>query len=185
MHRHSHPDASARAWSTCARTRLRHPLRPPAFLLGLLALTPRAPSAEPLLAAPFLSFDAGDEPYAVVIADLDADGVPDLAVANEGSNTVSVLLGNGDGTFATRSEYETARESVHIASQDLNGDARQDLVVVNSASNQISVLLGNGDGTFATKADYGSGTRPWAVAIGDLNRDGRPDLVVANSVSNS
>jgi hypothetical protein len=148
--------------------------------LLLLALTAAA-HAEPLFSAPFLSFDAGARPQSVAIADLNADGRPDMAVANASSNTVSVLLGNGDGTFGARTEFGTGSGPRSVAIADLNADGRPDLSVADSDTNTISVLLGNGDGTFAAKTDFGTGSNPSSVAIADLNGDGRPDLSVANN----
>jgi len=142
--------------------------------------------AAPLFQAGFLSYDAGNNPQSVAIGDLNADGRPDLAVANYdfGASTVSVLLGNGDGTFGSKTDFATGDNPVSVAIGDLNGDGRPDLAVANSgfpATNTVSVLLGNGDGTFGSNTDFGTGSEPSSVAIGDLNGDGRPDLAVANS----
>ena len=115
------------------------------------------------------------------------DGKPDLAAANFNSGTVSVLLGNGNGTFGTRADYATGFWPSSVAIGELNGDGKPDLVVVNSFPypNTVSVLLGNGHGTFGVKTDFGTGGGPQSVAIGELNNDGRPDLAVANSESNT
>src|SRR5437867_934389 len=78
---------------------------PLALLLG--ASRPETGSGAPLFASPFLSFDTRTAPYSVAISDLNGDGKPDLAVANSGSNTVSVLLGQGDGTFGLKADYGT------------------------------------------------------------------------------
>ncbi len=150
--------------------------------LLLLALTASV-QAHPLFSAPFLSFDTGNSPYSVAIADLNADGRPDLAVANYSSNSVSVLLGNGDGTFGAKTDFGTGRNPASVAIADLNADGRPDLAVANANSAPaVSVLLGNGNGTFGAKTDFGTGSYPFSVAIADLNADGRPDLAVANAV---
>jgi hypothetical protein len=116
----------------------------------------------------------------VAIADLNDDGKPDLAVTNYISNTVSVLRGNGDGSFGVKSDYATGSVPFSVAIGDLNGDGKPDLAVANNGSNTVSVLLGNGDGSFGAKTDYATGSAPYSVAIGDLNGDGKPDLTVAN-----
>jgi hypothetical protein len=134
----------------------------------------------------------------VAIGDVNGDGKPDLAVAGGcescGVNGyVSVLLGNGDGTFQTAVTYPSggyAATSVAVA--DVNGDGWTDLVVANmcikdkpgcynSTQGAVDVLPGIGDGTFQAPVTYGAGGHvAWSVAVGDVNGDGRPDLVVAN-----
>jgi Bacterial Ig-like domain (group 3)/FG-GAP-like repeat len=102
---------------------------------------------------------------------------------------VSVLLGNGDGSFQARSRYDVSGvNSYSVAIGDVNGDSHPDLVVASlcqqrgiGCTGEVSVLLGNGDGTFQRATVYGSGG--WytsSVKIADLNLDGRPDLVAAN-----
>ena len=101
-------------------------------------------------------------------------------VASQGF--VSVLLGNGDGTFQTATNYNAQQGSAiyFAAVGDLNGDGKPDLVVTNSQVNTIGVLLGNGDGTFQAQVPYPVGNYPFSVAIADFNGDGIPDLAVAN-----
>src|SRR5262245_41036930 len=93
--------------------------------------------AELLFDARFRSFDVGKYPQSVAIADLNADSRPDLAVANSESNTVSILLGNGDGTFGARTDFGTGDYPRFVAIADLNGDARPDLAVGNSGHQTI------------------------------------------------
>jgi hypothetical protein len=112
----------------------------------------------------------------------------DLAVVNVGDpsvndkGSVSILLGNGDGTFQPANNVVAGTNPSSIAVGDFNGDGRVDIVTVNS-DNTVSALLGNGDGTFQTHVDYETGIGPNSVAIGDFNGDGRLDLVVANTGS--
>ena len=96
----------------------------------------------------------GSFPHSVTSADVNGDGKADLIAANNGDNTVSVLLGNGDGTFAPQATFAVGGNPVSVTSTDVNGDGKADLIVANQGSNNISVLLGNGDGTFATQATY-------------------------------
>jgi hypothetical protein len=143
-----------------------------------------APRAEPGFQAS-LSFDAGSNPVSVAVGDFNRDGVPDLAVANNGSNNVSVLLGTGDGTFQAAINYATGSGPSSVVVADLNGDGIPDLAVANIGSQSVSVLLGTGAGTFKAAVDYPAGGPLYSVAVTDLNRDGIPDLVAANGGNNS
>jgi len=116
---------------------------------------------------------------------VNSDGAIDLITANLGTDTVSVLLGNGDGTFGPKTDFATGSDPRALALADLDRDGQLDLVVANTGANTISVLLGNGDGTFRSKNDILTAKGPHAVAVADLNGDARIDLVVANWWSNS
>ena len=129
---------------------------------------------------PLTGYGVGSYPYGVAVGDFNGDGKPDLVVTNEGSSSVSVLLGNGDGTYQTQVAYTTGNCPYGVAVADVNGDGKQDLVVANSCSSTISVLLGNGDGTFQVQQAYPAGYGTYSVAVGDFNGDGKPDLVVGN-----
>ncbi|MGA2099544.1 MAG: choice-of-anchor D domain-containing protein [Candidatus Sulfotelmatobacter sp.] len=135
------------------------------------------------MAGPALS--VGEDPRGMVVADFNGDGRPDLAVVNRGSNTVSILLGNGDGTFAAQSSFATGTDPIAIAVGDFNGDGKLDLVTANRASYNISVLLGNGDGTFQSHVDYVAGTEPIGIVVADFNRDGYLDVAEINSADNT
>jgi hypothetical protein len=122
----------------------------------------------------------------VAVGDFDDDGTPDLAVANLGSNTVSVLLGNGNGSFQAPRSYAAGSKPQSVAAGDFNGDGVPDLAVANAGSypytdGSVSVLLGNGDGTFRAAVSYAAGTAPTSVAVGDFNGDGLLDLAVADA----
>ncbi|SFQ82333.1 FG-GAP repeat domain-containing protein [Hymenobacter arizonensis] len=130
------------------------------------------------------STGTGSQPYAVAVADVNADGRPDVLTANYGTNSVGVLLGTGTGTFAVAVAYATGSGSqpVGLVVADVNADGRPDVLTANASTNSVGVLLGSGTGTFAAVVPYSTGpASPTAVAVGDVNADGRPDLVVAVS----
>jgi pimeloyl-ACP methyl ester carboxylesterase len=138
---------------------------------------------------PAVPYGAGGlNALSVAVRDVNGDGKLDLLVGNGsdfGSSVnggVSVLLGNGDGTFQPAKTYGSGGGAVYaVAGVDVNGDGKVDVVATTFDSNTVSVLLGNGDGTFQTAASYGSGgAYSHSVAVGDVNGDGKADLVVAN-----
>jgi hypothetical protein len=138
-----------------------------------------------------VSYAAGTEPRSVVVGDFNGDGIPDLAVVDAGDPQgngagVSVLLGNGDGTFQAPLNFSAGNLPLSVAVGDFNGDGIQDLAVANGgfSGTTVSVLLGNGDGTFQTAVSYAAGVGPASVAVGDFNRDGILDLAVANDEGN-
>jgi len=135
------------------------------------------------------TFATGSHPHAVAVVDVNGDGKPDLVVANAGSpppgvvgKSVSVLLGNGNGTFQNQTTFGTGYAPYSVAVADLNGDGKPDLVVANNFSNTVSVLLANGNGTFQNQTNFPTGMYPHSVAVADLNGDGKPDLVVTNAI---
>lgn len=136
---------------------------------------------------PALYTTAGQQ-SAMAAADLNGDGSIDIIVSyaplDHGLPGISVLLGNGDGTFRERTDYTTGAAGTALAIADVNGDGVLDLVTANQWFGTASVLLGNGDGSFRAKTDYPVGREPVSVAVGDLNADGIPDLVTANSADN-
>ena len=126
----------------------------------------------------------GLNPYSIAVGDFNGDGNSDLAVANNGSGTVTILLGNGDGTFTAASESPVAvgREPSSVVVSDLDSDGKLDLAVANEGDNTVTILLGNGDGTFTASSGgpIAVGADPWAISVGDFDGDGKPDLAVAN-----
>jgi len=135
----------------------------------------------------YASGNGGNNPFAeLVAADFNGDGKLDLAVANYNDNTISVLLGNGDGTFQTQATFAVSIGPTFLAVGDFNGDGKLDLVTGNINNNgnddaNISVLLGNGDGTFQSHVDYTVGSYMLGMAVGDFNRDGKLDVVCVGS----
>src|SRR5260370_15075148 len=115
-------------------------------------------------------FDTGLLPRSVAVDDFNGDGQQDLAVANNVSNNVSVLLGNGDGTFQAPQNFGGGSGPVSVAVGDFNGDGWLDIVVANQDSNNVSVLFGNGDRSFRVAQNFAAGRRLWLVAGDGLYR---------------
>jgi len=137
-----------------------------------------------------LDYTTDQRPNAVTTGDFNADGKLDLATANYScagscSGTVSILLGNGDGTFGPHTEFPVGTLPSALTTGDFNGDGKLDLAVVNSADNTVSVMLGTGQGTFSPHVDYATGRSPQRIAVADFNRDGTLDLAVTNFGDNT
>jgi hypothetical protein len=118
-------------------------------------------------------------PVSGAVADFNGDGREDLATANWFTPDISVLLGNGDGTFEPQRRFAAGQYPASLVAGDFNGDGRLDLATGNLGSNDISVLLGNGDGTFQPQVTYAAGNYPSALVAGDFNGDAKVDLAVA------
>ncbi len=151
---------------------------------------------------PSVSYDVGIDPEALVVGDFNGDGKLDLAVADGGSELnfdvtdpggVSVLLGNGDGTFQPAVEYAAGISPDSLVAGDFGGNGTLDLAVADEGyiNNQgatvpggVAVLMGDGDGTFQPPAFYASGADASALVSGDFNGDGHIDLVYTDASSN-
>ena len=124
----------------------------------------------------------GTAPFGVVVGDFNGDGHADLAMANTDDNTVTILLGNGNGSFAQGSAGRSRHHPFIDAVGDFNGDGIPDLAVTNFTSNNVTILLGNGSGGFtqALGSPVTVGSGAYGVAVSDFNGDGIADLAVTN-----
>jgi hypothetical protein len=124
-------------------------------------------------------------PFQVDVADVNGDGIPDILTANRSDNSVSVLLGNRDGSFQSKETFATGRLPISVAVADVSGDGIPDIVTANYGGSTVSLLLGNGQGTFAPFRDIPAGSDPYDVKIADLRGDGKEDIVVTNKNDNT
>ncbi|HEV7966251.1 MAG TPA: FG-GAP-like repeat-containing protein [Candidatus Acidoferrales bacterium] len=171
--------------------------------LGLLSSdlnSTTAAAAQALLSGltlPRTDYDTGKGPVSVAIADFNMDGHPDLAVANQSDGTISILLGNGDGTFVAETTPCTLPSCIAlpavtttggtinaspsaITTGDFNNDGNMDIAVTDEANSRVMILLGDGDGTFQKPVSYTTGGNPVALVAQDFDGDGQPDLAVVN-----
>ncbi len=144
-----------------------------------------------------VDFTAGTNPQAVAIADLDADGKPELMVVNKGDNTLSVFKNaSTTGTistssFSTKVDFPTGSSPSAVAVADLDGDGKPEIAVTNASGNTVSVFRNMGavgnitSESFSAAVDFSTGANPQAISLGDLDGDGKSDLVVANKDDNT
>jgi len=134
--------------------------------------------------APFTLLSTGNSPGNIVAGDWNGDAKQDLAVVNTVDGTVSIFLGNGDGTFDSQGRTSVGNQPVAITSADFNRDGKADLAITNSTDGTVSILLGNGDGTFSAGPTVAANADPVALGVGDWNDDGIPDIAVINQSAN-
>ncbi len=151
-----------------------------ALILGLPATSRGTDFAVPK------SYPVGTTPTFILTGDFNGDGKIDLAVGNAGSNNVSILLGNGDGTFKAAMNSPAGTSPQQMAAGDFNGDGKLDLVIINSGDGAavlgvLNILLGKGDGTFQAPATIAADKYPAQLAVADFNEDKNLDLVVGDS----
>ncbi len=139
-----------------------------------------AARALPVSFAPHLDHATGATPQGPVIGDLNGDHLPDIVIANYGSGSVSILLGDGRGGFVDAPDVVVGANPYPAALADVDGDGKLDLAVPMVLGGVTRVMLGNGAGGFGPPTDYPS-TAPARVGFADLNRDGLLDMVVTNS----
>ncbi len=167
-------------------------------LLGIVPLGPPV-YAQTITAAQAPPVPTGVSPSIIGVGDFNGDGKPDLAIENAGDNSISIMLGNGDGTFTPAPtspitavggtppcEIVTLQSNCAIVVGDFNDDGVADLALTSPNDNTVIILKGHGDGSFTP---FGSpiavGNFPEALKIGDFNNDGIQDLAVANANDNT
>ncbi|MFN8285290.1 MAG: T9SS type A sorting domain-containing protein [Chitinophagales bacterium] len=127
-------------------------------------------------------FGIGGE-YFAVTGKFNSDNNVDIAIASNNSDSISVMLGNGDFTFAAPVKYGVGDGPKNIEAYDMNADGRLDLLVPNDLSNTVSILLGNANGTFQTPQNVSVGSGPRDVVAADFNHDGKKDFACVNNNS--
>lgn len=130
------------------------------------------------------SYTIGVNPYDLIATDLNGDGILDLTAANSpssGNGSISVLLGNGDGSFQSAVDITVGTRPRYFASGDFNRDGKQDLALSQSGNdNNLSILINNGSGTTFSRSTipFGNETAPRDVIAADFNADSKLDLAV-------
>lgn len=162
--------------------------RGPTLVLGLttvLALSvltscsQKEPYDPPDLLYLFATYDVGKNPTSVSTGDFNQDGVTDIMTTNIGNNTLSLLFGNGDGTFKPHLTLPTCQEPRSLAVQDYNRDGLKDIAIACAGSNQVRILFGHEEGMFGIGPSYPVHRTPVSIAAGDANGDTFADLLIA------
>jgi hypothetical protein len=144
-----------------------------------LACTKSEPYIPPDLFYYFASYKVGKNPTTVTTVDLNHDSFTDLITTNIASNTLSILLGNGDGTFQDHVQLHVCQEPRSLVLRDFNHDEHADLALACSGGDEIEILLGHGNGKFEEGQHYPVYRAPVSVVSEDVNGDQHADLVVA------
>jgi hypothetical protein len=129
---------------------------------------------------PLAPLTTGAGPASVAVTDIDGDGTPDIIMANRIDQTISVYLGNGDGTFQPPKPFAAGPRIWRVTVGDVVNDGKPAILVGNKGNNTVSVLLGNGDGTFQPQIIVPAGTRVAGATAADVDGDGKPDLLMDN-----
>src|SRR2546430_3524332 len=131
--------------------------------------------------SPVANLSAGTLPVAVAAADFNGDGKIDFAVANFGSNNVSVYLNSGTGSFAAPINYSAGTTPSAVLAADFNRDGKMDLAVTESGADQVLILVGNGKGGFTAAGSFFVGANPNGIVAAEFNADGGLDFASPNT----
>lgn len=149
------------------------------FFLGLAGCQEREDYTPPDLIYHYKDFHVGKNPTSIRSADFNGDGFADLVTTNIQDNSLSLLIGTGDGGFQDHRVITACQEPRNVAVDDFNLDKFSDLVVACSGDNHALVFLGQGNGTFLRGSQYMVRRTPVSITTGDFNEDFLPDMVVA------
>ena len=127
----------------------------------------------------FKTYQVGKNPTSINSSDFNADGFADLITSNIRGNSLSILFGNGDGSFQDQVTFPACQEPRNLAIDDFNLDQHSDLAVACSGDNLVLMFLGEGNGRFSRGVQYSVQRTPVSIATGDYNEDSLADLVVA------
>ncbi len=148
-------------------------------LLAPVNCSQKEPFEPPDLLYLFATYPVGKNPTSVSTSDFNQDGYTDIMTTNIGNNTLSLLLGNGDGSFRKQVQIPTCKEPRAVAVSDYNRDGRVDLAVACSGSNEVRIRFGHDGGTFGMGPGYSVHRTPISLTSADVNGDHYGDLVVA------
>ena len=143
------------------------------YLIKMMLTFPFVLETVTVLLLPKTDFPVGNSPFNIAVGLFNADSNLDLAVANGNDADVSILLGNGDGTFMDQrlTDFPTRKCTFTVAVGLFNADSNLDLAVANFGDANVSILLGNGDGTFGPKTDFPVGNGPLSIAVGEFDNN--------------
>lgn len=130
-------------------------------------------------------FSLAQQPFSITSADFNSDGKADLATADRNNSSVSILLGDGVGSFTSTTSFTVGSFPNSITNADFNADGKIDLATTNNGSSNVSILLGDGAGNFTATTSISVGSAPSSITKGDFNLDSKVDLAIANNSSNT
>lgn len=163
-----------------SRPAFRGTLVPGLLVLAMAAGCPeRETFVPPDLFYSYATYPVGKNPTSITPADFNHDGITDLITTNIGDDSLSILFGNGDGSFKEQQRILVSVEPRALALHDYNGDGRTDIAVACAGSDQVTLFFGLANGRFGEGQRYPVQRTPVSIAAGDLNGDRKPDLAVA------
>jgi len=156
-----------------------------AVLAGILALVSSDAANIQYSFTQGAAIPTGSAPDGIAVGDLNGDGVTDIVTADAGSDSMSVFIGNADGTYQPRKVLKTGRNPSSIALADLDNDGNLDAIVTNNDDNTATIWWGDGKGGFSTSTLLSTGSGPHRIATGDIDGDGNIDIAIVNETGTS